>query len=331
MINEVVDNKDNLQFLSYNDALESMRSEVDRILSASPSVIRKYTEHLKASKGKFIRALSLLACAMNGEELIHPDAVKFAAAVEILHLATLVHDDVIDNAKLRRGMVTLQKKYGRKTAVICGDYLFSVALRLAASARDREKYNGLELPDYIGRICLGELNQNIQNGNVDLSVYKYLKIISGKTAALFEASFLAGAVLSENDATARRDYMHLGHYIGMIFQLTDDCIDYEETERTAKKPVRSDFEQGVITLPLIYAFSKDEDLRQKARENMLSGKELAETVRSAEGISYTRTVARKYYDKSMRIIDRFAISGGKRALLTEILDKAFYGTKKRQG
>lgn len=324
-----VENKENLDHLTYTEAFELMRKEVDRALSASPSLIRKYTEHLKASRGKFIRAMSLLACAQNRDNLIHPDAVRFAAAIEILHLATLVHDDVIDNAELRRGVVTLQKKFGRKTAVICGDYLFSAALRIASSVSDRKRYIDMELPDYISRICLGELNQHLENGNLDLSVYKYLKIISGKTAALFEASFFAGAIISEDEEKIRRDYMRLGRYIGMIFQLTDDCIDYEETEKTAKKPVQSDFEQGVITLPLIYTFSNVEGFKQKAKENMITGPDLADTVRSANGISYTRMIAQKYYNKFTKILDRLNLTEEKNAMLVEILDKAYYGMKKK--
>ena len=133
---------------------------------------------------------------MDQDDLITPDAVKLSAAVEIMHLATLVHDDVIDNAELRRGELSLQKKYGRRTAVICGDYLLCMALKTASLIEDREEYVKRSFPDYMSKVCLGELNQHINNGNFDLSVYRYLKIIAGKTAALFEAFFHAGAVLS---------------------------------------------------------------------------------------------------------------------------------------
>jgi heptaprenyl diphosphate synthase len=323
------DKKNDVRLLTFAEALERTREEVDGRLSASPALIRKYTDHLRASKGKFIRAMSLLACALDEDDLIHPDAVSFASAVEILHLATLVHDDIIDNAKLRRGVVTLHRKFGRKTAVICGDYLFSVALKVASSVADRKKHLDIELPDYIGRICLGELLEHLENGNLDLSVYKYLKIISGKTAALFEASFAAGVILSGNDEKARREYMRLGRYVGIIFQLVDDCIDYEETEKTARKPVRSDFEQGVVTLPLIYALNRVEGLKQRTKAKELSAEELAETVRKADGISFTRTVARKYYDKSLAVLGRLSLSGEKHALLMEVLDKAFHGVKKK--
>ena len=189
-----------------------------------------------------------------------------AAAIEILHLATLVHDDVIDNADLRRGEPTLQKKYGKRTAVICGDYLVCMAMKLAASTSqksDMEEYEQLDMPDYMSRVCLGELNQHINNGNIDLTVRQYLRIISGKTAALFEASFFTGAVLVEKDLKQVKKYARLGRYIGMIFQLTDDCMDFEETEETAQKPVQSDYEQNVITLPLIHAFKTIENLKKE--------------------------------------------------------------------
>jgi heptaprenyl diphosphate synthase len=117
----------------------------------------------------------------------------------------------------------------------------------------------------------------------------------------------------------------------MIFQLTDDCIDYEETEVTAKKPVQSDFEQGVITLPLIYAFRKVEGFRQKAKDNAISRSELTDTVRKANGISYTREISGNYYNKSRLILDKLNMPDDKRTLLKEILDEAFYGTKKKQG
>jgi heptaprenyl diphosphate synthase len=135
----------------------------------------------------------VITCAMDIDGQIGEKAVKVGAAVEIMHLATLVHDDVIDNADVRRGEPTLQKKYGKRTAVICGDYLVCMAMKLAASASDQtdvEDYMKLDIPDYMGKVCLGELNQHINNGNVDLSVRRYLKIISGKTAPFLRRHFL---------------------------------------------------------------------------------------------------------------------------------------------
>ncbi len=310
----------------YDSAFEQVKYEVDSLLSTSPLVIRSYTKHLAASMGKFIRAASVITCAMDREGLISEKAVKIAAAIEIMHLATLVHDDVIDNADLRRGELTLQKKYGKRTAVICGDYLVCMAMKLAGSASEKtdlEEYMKLEIPDYMGRVCLGELNQHINNGNIDLTAAQYLRIISGKTAALFEASFFTGAALAEKDPHRIRKYAKLGHNIGMIFQLTDDCMDFEETVATAKKPVQSDYEHNVITLPLIYALKNLADFRKKAKRSKLTRSEINEAVKQTGGLNYTRLTAQKYYLKSQTLIEELAVSEEKEKELRFILDKAF--------
>lgn len=314
--------QDKTKFIQSDKALDLVKEKINRELFSSPVIIRKYTQDLAASSGKFIRAKSLLVCAQDKEGLIHPHAINFAAAIEIIHLATLVHDDVIDNADIRRGKPTLQKKYGKRTAVICGDYLLCLALRIAAEVPDKGQYLNLVVPDYMRRVCLGELNQHINNGFLDLSVYKYLKIISGKTAALFEASFHAGAILCEEKESVISRYVKLGRYIGMIFQMTDDCIDFEKTEDIAKKPVQSDFEQGVITLPLIHAFKNMPDLKKKASDNQLSREDINAAVLKSGGLSYTRLVSKKYYDKAMRIINELNITSDKRTKLIFILNKA---------
>jgi heptaprenyl diphosphate synthase len=326
MINETLVKSDSNRTLYFDDALEEMKREVNGVLSTSPFIIRKYTKHLSKTTGKYIRAISLLVCAQNREGLIQENAVKLAAAVEILHLATLVHDDVIDNADIRRGEVSLQKKYGKRTAVICGDYLMCSALNLAGSIsreQDYSEYAELELPDYMSRICLGELNQHINNGNLDLSVYQYLKIIYGKTAALFEASFYGGAILSEKEPSTQKKYARLGRFVGMIFQLTDDCMDFETTESVAKKPVQSDYEQNVITLPLIYAFRNKNDFKEKAKTTGITREEINDTVRITGGLNYARTVAKKYYKKSLTIINELDINEDKREKLTTILENAY--------
>lgn len=328
MINDNISVNHEIGFISFDRAFEMVKEDINKALSSAPVIIRKYTEHLLTSSGKFIRAVSLLACAQNKEDLIHTDAVKLASAIEIMHLATLVHDDVIDNAGVRRGNITLQKKYGKRTAVICGDYLFCIAMKIAASVSNREDYSKLNLPDYMGRVCLGELNQHINNGFLELSVYKYLKIISGKTAALFEASFCAGAVVGENTGEAQKDhkvvreYMKLGRYIGMIFQMQDDCMDFEKTEDVAKKPVQSDFEQGVITLPLIYAFRTLKGLKEKAETGRLSRAEINNAVSETGGINYTRTLSGKYYSKALKIIEQLELTPDKRSRLMSVLEKS---------
>lgn len=325
MINESVNNsnmKKNIEFITYEEAIEQVKAEVDRVLSTSPLIIREYTKHLTQSRGKFIRAVALIMCSQDKNKNVHPNAVKIGAAIEILHLATLVHDDVIDNADIRRGQMTLWKKYGKKTAVICGDYLLATALKLASSISNKEEYLDFDLPDYMGKVCLGELNQYINNKNIDLSIYKYLKIISGKTAALFEASFYAGAIFSDCESREYNKYKQLGYYIGMIFQLTDDCIDFDTSIDVAKKPVQSDYEQGVITLPLIHAFKNLTDFKDKAATLDVTRDEINQAVITTGGLKFTHSMVKKYHNKSMKIIDSLELSDDKELKLVSVLNSA---------
>lgn len=318
MINNMIDKK----MLKYEEALELSKKEVERALVKSPRLIRDYLTHLASSQGKYIRAISVLVAAQDEEGYIHPDAVKAAGAIEMIHLASLVHDDIIDNADIRRGKLTLQKKYGKRTAVICGDYLLSLALKMISEATDKKRYADLDLPNYISRLCLGELEQHINNYNLNLSIYQYLKIISGKTAALFEASFFAGAMVLDVNPKELSRYKQIGYYIGMIFQLSDDCIDFDSTIEEANKPVQSDFEQGVITLPLIHAFQEEEDFKKAANAQAITRDEINQVVMKTGGLDFTKALIKRYYNKAIRCLDELTISEDKREKIILILNKA---------
>lgn len=313
----------------YDKSFEQVRRRIERTLSDSPPVIGQYLRYLLKAQGKHIRARSLLACAMDGRDLIDENAVTLASAVEILHLATLVHDDIIDDADIRRGIPALHRRFGRAASVICGDYLFSLSLSLAASVPNRQDYAGAALPDYVVQICLGELGQHVHSGNLDLSAYDYLKIAAGKTAALFEASFHAGAMLCGCGPGDVARYRRLGRYAGMIFQLTDDCMDFEAAESVALKPVQSDAQRGVITLPLIHALGRSETLRRELKSDKADRAFIARAVAELGGLDYARGVARSYYAKCLNIIGKLDPSPEKRTRLLSILAQALregYGT-----
>lgn len=314
--------------MDFDTAFENTKEEVDGMLLKAPLLIRTYTSYLTLTQGKFVRARAVLACAMDEEGFIHKDAVTFAAAIEMLHLATLVHDDIMDDAQLRRGEETLQKKFGKRKAVICGDYLLTAAIKKLQQAEDIDKYKELNASGYVEQICLGELRQSVNNYNFGLSMFRYLSIINGKTAALFEASYFAGAMVCEQDAQRMRLYRQLGRYTGVIFQMTDDCIDYETDERTALKSVQSDYEQGVITLPVIYTFHKKPELKKRAEEGNLSTSELLSEVRKSGGVDFTHLTAKRYYDKALRALNELQLMPRKAGILKELLDKSYYGLKK---
>ena len=314
--------------LNFETAMEKVREEVDRVLLSAPLLLRTYTSHLTLTHGKFIRAKAVLACAMDAEGCVHGDAVVFAAAIELLHLATLVHDDIMDDAALRRGVATLQKKFGKRTAVICGDYLLAAALKEFAKVEDTDSYKNLKVSNYVEQICMGELRQSANNFNYHLSMFRYLSIINGKTAALFEASYFAGAVVAERDEKRLRLYRRLGRYTGIVFQLTDDCIDYECDTRAAGKNVQSDYEQGVITLPVIHTFDYHPELKKRAESGDLPTEELLDAVKKSDGVGFTHQTAKRYYEKAMAALKDLYFTEPKEALLKQLLDKAYYGLKK---
>jgi heptaprenyl diphosphate synthase len=222
---------------------------------------------------------------------------------------------------MRRGIPSLQKQFGKRTAVICGDYLFSAALTLAASVGPQKEYENFRLPDYAAQICIGELSQHIHNSDLDLSEWQYLKIISGKTAALFEASFYGGAQIGGCGQSEAGKYRRLGWYAGMIFQLKDDCNDFESTPEITKKTVQSDYEQNVITLPLIFALRSSPAFLQKLKTKKIRRSELNRAVSGLGGLAYAHGVADKFYQKATGILGSLVVTEEKRATLLGILQK----------
>ena len=326
-------NKSNLAYISepgpstdgleYDEALRLTELEVRKLLKNAPPLIRVQTSHLARGNGKGIRARALLACSICGDGLVWRDAVNAAAAVELLHLATLIHDDIIDDADMRRGIDALHVKFGEKTAVLCGDYLFCLAFDLASliSPResDRDKIDGV-LPPYFTEICLGEIREFGNTGNLDLTEREYFRIIHGKTAALFQASFHAGFLLSDEPREAKDLYIETGKQLGILFQLVDDCQDFISSKKKAKKPVLTDCRRGVVTLPLIYALRADKTLRLKI-ENGLSEQELKAAVIAAGGLQYTQSKIRERRSKAKKLIASLG-SESKKTRLELLLDKA---------
>jgi geranylgeranyl pyrophosphate synthase len=312
--------------LDFDAALKATGEKIKRTLRTAPPVIRPLTAHLSKAGGKMIRARALLICAAGRDGLISSDAVNAAAGVELLHLATLVHDDIIDNAATRRGIDALHRKFGEKSAVLCGDYLFCVALELASEMRlleNRKDCVDKSMTRYLTEICLGELRQNQNAGNYKITENEYYKIISGKTAALFEASFVTGFLFSDEPDAAKEDYEKIGHTIGVIFQLADDCADYEFTQKRAKKPVLSDYARGVITLPLIHALRSDPALRCRLEAgDRMPPEALKAAVEASGGLEYTHAKIKSLYKKAKALTERLDITEEKRSALLGLLSKA---------
>lgn len=316
-----------LPYVSVEEAVQLSGEILDQRLKRAPSLIKPYSSYLTASRGKGIRARSLVLSAMNDDGQVREDAATFAAAIELLHLATLVHDDVMDDADYRRGEETLSKRYGARVAVITGDYLLADVLTMMAEAAEKAEYEELAKPSFLTRymtqIALGELRQTVFNGNFKIRTTDYLRIIAGKTAALFELSFLAGGIIVTRDKRQRDLYRKIGRYVGMVFQITDDCMDYESSLEDAGKNVENDFEQQVFTLPLIYAMDEDPGLRDEIAAASIDSARVADRVRSSKSIERSRRLAKRYQHKALRAIDRLDCGADKREQLTAIVEMAY--------
>ena len=290
------------------------------------------TDYMRASMGKGVRSLLLLICAADSALSVPAKAIYLASAVEIFHLATLVHDDIIDDAPTRRGAESVQGKFGKKNAVITGDYLLCAALSTASKAVEEndlrnESENGFmffnRYMNSFMRICLGEMDEVVNSGNISLSPRRYLKIISGKTAELFRVSALIGAA-SAGERERLGQIGLIGWNLGMIFQIVDDCKDYGYNAESAQKPVKHDLTQGVVTLPLILALAKAPDLAGEVKDVFSRQREsadLAETVRKAGGVDMALSVAKRYAQKAERLADSL-FDGLKRDKTREMINSA---------
>lgn len=327
---EAADKSEGKNTLTVSEAMARTSELTDKVLKNAPVIVRGMTAHLSNARGKGVRTLLLLTCSADSEGLAPDIAVNCAAAIELFHLATLVHDDIIDDAALRRGIPTLHNKYGYKEAVICGDYLLCLAMSMLSPViRSRcFEQNSKLFPVFassLGRTCLGELDEYRNNRNLDLGVIRYLKIISGKTASLFYVSAYAGALAGNLSPREVKLLSRFGRVLGMIFQITDDCKDYEFSEEKAQKPVCNDIIEGVVTLPLIFAMRKEVGLAALAREafdTAEAARTLHKKVEAAGGLEDSRLLAQKYCRKALKLLDKLE-SAQKRETLRELLQKAF--------
>ncbi len=231
-------------------------AEVDRVLrdalSSDVILIRQIAEYIIGGGGKRLRPALLLvtarACGYQGG-----DQHKLAAVVEMIHTATLLHDDVVDESHLRRGHATANAAFGNAASVLVGDFLYSRAFQLMVSV-DRMRVLSI-LADATNVIAEGEVLQLMNAGNASLDERAYLDVIQRKTAKLFEASAQLGAVLGDADPSREDAFRRYGMHLGTAFQIMDDVLDYQGDAGLTGKNLGDDLGEGKMTLPLIRALA----------------------------------------------------------------------------
>lgn len=312
--------------------LEQAKQKTNELLRreiavAPPKIVRERTAYLADSQGKQLRAQSLLLCAQK-DGMVAADAVYAAAAIELIHLASLLHDDVIDDSPVRRNAETLQKKHGKHTAVLCGDYFLCRSMKLLSNIEDEAVKGELLFVDCMNRLCMGELWQTINLFNFQLQIPQYLRIVAGKTAALFEAAFYAGALFAKADKRTAKQYARLGRMMGIIFQISDDCIDYETDESIAQKAVQLDFQEGVVTLPLIYAIQADPQLAAQLKEPaLMQTADVCRAVCKNGGVEKALKLSERYYEKAHTLLGRMDVPEEQKQALHAIIHRAYQGLR----
>ncbi len=308
-----------------------------RELGVSDGLLGEMTRYIARMPGKRIRpALALLGAGLIGSRGQTPrgltPAVKLAVAVEMIHTATLLHDDVIDGASLRRGLSTLNSKWGDTLSVLSGDYLYSKAFCLLSDLR-HEKVLRL-MSDTARTVCEGEVAQIQHQFDLDLSRRRYLKIIGWKTASLMGAAAQAGALLGGAAGPQAERLGCFGLNFGLAFQILDDTQDLLGVERDLGKSLGTDLGQGQMTLPLIYLRDVAGPKTQKALAHWFHGNgngqsAHSEPVQAREQVErfktqairfgvpgYCRRVADRYLAKARTALEPFPSSPHKSALLS---------------
>ena len=237
-----------------SNKLQNVEALIQQKLKSDVNLIEKMSNHHLSSGGKRLRALLTLESAkLTGYEGDKRD-INLAACVELIHSATLLHDDVIDESELRRGKKTTNSIWGNQSSILVGDYLLSRCFEMMVEDGDLEILKLLSSTS--AKIAQGEVLQLQHKGEADLLEETYVDIINLKTASLFSAATKTGACLSGSNEKEKKALESYGRNLGLAFQIADDALDYYAKEKLFGKEVGKDFFEGKVTLPLITIFQK---------------------------------------------------------------------------
>ena len=307
--------------------LDQARNEIRRLIAADFQLISDVNTHLLQMQGKMFRPtlVFLVHDATGGND---PRVVSLAAIVELIHLATLVHDDSVDHSVLRRGMPTINALFSHQVSVIMGDYLYSRAVIELVRLNDLAPLRVLSR--VTNEMTVGEMRQLLAHDRLKFTEEEYDLLIRAKTASLLSGAAEVGALTASPGV--REGMTRFGAYLGMAFQIIDDLLDFAESEAVTGKPSGLDLREHKVTLPLIHALPRMND-RQRARVSQLMATpeppddliaEVIADVTALGGLDYARERAQQFIGKAQTELDRLAPSPARetlRASLTYVLDR----------
>jgi octaprenyl-diphosphate synthase len=333
------------------DALVRVEARFDAQLRSDLLPVRRLCQHVERYRGKMLRPMLVVLCGLaardaggeaegDDEFAVSDDHLSLAAVCEMIHMATLVHDDVLDEADTRRRGDTVNRLHGNETAVILGDYLLSAAYHLCSGVPGEA---GRQASLLIGRtgmtLCAGELLQLHHRDNFSLDEQTYFEIVERKTGSLIAAACRLGALHSLADSAAASElaarFEKYGMKLGVAFQIQDDLLDLTGTQSVVGKSVGKDYELGKLTLPIIHHLASADEARrgqtlallsEHTRDDDHAPARLIGALESTGSIVYARAAARELVDEAKALIAPLAGSAAKQMLMVmadAVVDRAF--------
>ena len=299
-------------------------NETDKLIkkqiNSDVNRIPKLSKHIIDLGGKRLRPMLTISCAkmLNIRNKNH---IKLAAAVELLHTATLLHDDVVDESVYRRGEKTSHTLWDNKSSILVGDFLLGRAFQLMVETNSIECLSILSKAAAI--IAEGEVLQLVETNNINIKETNYIKIIESKTAALFSSACEVGGVVSGANKSQKKKLFNFGKNLGTAFQLTDDALDYEGSSSKMGKNNGDDFYEGKVTLPVILALKnadrKEKDFWEKTFNKKVRNKTdlriAKKIIKDKDTINQTLKLANKYGEKAKNIMKDFESNPVRNALI----------------
>ncbi|MBS4191037.1 heptaprenyl diphosphate synthase component II [Bacillus sp. FJAT-49705] len=298
-----------------NSDIKNIEQTLEETVHAESPLLHQASLHLLKAGGKRIRPVFVLLAGKFGKYDIN--IIKnVAVSLELIHMASLVHDDVIDDADLRRGKPTIKAKWDNRIAMYTGDYLFARSLELITKIE--KPFAHQILADTLVELCIGEIEQIKDKYNFEQNVRNYFRRIKRKTAILIAVSCQLGAIAADVDDEIHQKLYKFGYYVGMSYQIIDDVLDFTGTEKELGKPAGDDLHQGNITLPVLFAM-EDAKIRKeivKVRENTERAEmeKIISLIKGSGAIEKSLRVSDNYLNKALKILNDLPQNRAKKTL-----------------
>jgi heptaprenyl diphosphate synthase len=307
--------------------LNYIEEELEKTIEAQHPILEEASHRLLKAGGKRIRPVFVLLSGKFGDYNLE-EIKKVAVSLELIHMASLVHDDVIDDASLRRGQKTVKAQWDNRVAMYTGDYIFARALEYITHLNKSKAHQVLSKA--LVEMSIGEVEQIKDQYNLDQSIRNYFLRIKRKTALLISVSCELGALAADAPKQEAQLLKQYGHYVGMMFQITDDILDFTGTEKQLGKPAGGDLKQGNVTLPVLLAM-KDKEISSMITnyfngnlENDKMLHDIINTIKSNQAIEQAKEVSDQYLKKALKVLDELPNIKAKKSL-TQIAE--YIGTR----